>query len=513
MLHRLRKLGMTAKVLEAGGDVGGTWYWNKYPGARCDVESMHYSYSFDPDLEQQWEWTEKYPAQPEIHAYLRHVADRHDLRRDIVLNTRVTAARFDEASTRWTVRTDQGDELSARYCIMAVGCLSKPKTPEVPGLETFAGDVYHTAYWPEGGVDLAGKRVGVIGTGSSGTQAIPLLAAQADQLTVFQRTANFSLPAFNRPIDQQLVASIKADYPAVRQADRMSGFGVAVGTPTRSALEVSEAERQAAYQAGWDRGNLTGVLLTYTDLLTSEAANETAAEFVRGTIRKMVRDPARAEILCPRGYAFGTKRPCLDTGYYDTFNRDHVSLADLQTSPLTEITKKGVSTSERAYECDALVLATGFDAMTGALLAIDIAGRDGLPLREKWAAGPSSYLGVAVAGFPNLFTITGPGSPSVLSNMIVSIEQHVDWISDLLAALSERGHTVAEPDEVAEREWTDHVRVAGEATLYAKTASWYTGANVPGKPRVFMPYIGGVGTYRLKCDEVTASGYQGFALS
>ena len=299
MLHRLRKLGMTAKVLEAGGDVGGTWYWNKYPGARCDVESMHYSYSFDPDLEQQWEWTEKYPAQPEIHAYLRHVADRHDLRRDIVLNTRVTAARFDEASTRWTVRTDQGDELSARYCIMAVGCLSKPKTPEVPGLETFAGDVYHTAYWPEGGVDFTGRRVGVIGTGSSGTQAIPILAAQADQLTVFQRTANFSLPAFNRPIDQQLVASIKADYPAVRQADRMSGFGVAVGTPTRSALEVSEAERQAAYQAGWDRGNLTGVLLTYTDLLTSEAANETAAEFVRGTIRQMVRDPARAEVLCP----------------------------------------------------------------------------------------------------------------------------------------------------------------------------------------------------------------------
>lgn len=512
MLYKLRQIGMSAKVVEAGGDVGGTWYWNKYPGARCDVESMHYSYSFDPEFEQEWEWTEKYPSQPEIHSYIRHVAERHDLRKDVVLNTKVTSARFDEESSLWTVRTDQGDEVSARYCVMAVGCLSKSKTPEIPGLEKFTGDWYHTSHWPEEYVDFSGQRVGVIGTGSSGIQAIPVLAERAEHLTVFQRTANFSLPTFNGPIDQDLVAQIKAEYPKVRQEGRMSGFGIAVEAPTQSALEVDEDERHAKYEERWRRGNLTGVLQAYTDLLIDERANETAAEFVRSKIREVVDDPEKAEILSPEGYAFGTKRPCLDTGYYDTFNRDDVDLVDLRATPLVEITEKGVRTSEREFQFDSIVFATGFDAMTGALLDLDITGRAGFSLLEKWAEGPSTYLGLSTAGFPNLFIITGPGSPSVLSNMIVSIEQHVEWIADLLSYMSDQEFSLVEPTESAEKQWSDHVQECGEATLFTKTDSWYMGANVPGKPRVFMPYVGGVGPYRQKCDEVAANGYEGFAL-
>ncbi|MFC4001274.1 flavin-containing monooxygenase [Prauserella oleivorans] len=512
MLYKLRELGLSTTVIEAGGDIGGTWYWNRYPGARCDVESMHYSYSFDPELEQDWEWTEKYPSQPEILSYIHHVADKHDLRKDVVLETKVTSAYYDEDSATWTVQTDRGHEARARYCIMAVGCLSVPKTPEVPGLERFRGDWYHTCDWPESGVDFTGKRVGVIGTGSSGIQAIPIIAKQADELTVFQRTANFSLPTFNGPIDREMVAEIKANYREVREAGRRSGFGVAIDPPTKSALEVDEEERRRTYEERWQRGNLTGVLQAYTDLLADERANETAAEFVRGKIREIVKDPKKAEILSPKGYAFGTKRPCLDTGYYETFNNDHVHLVDLRETPLVEITDKGVRTSDREYEVDSLVLATGFDAMTGALLNIDIHGKGGITLKEKWAEGPMTYLGLGVSGFPNLFTITGPGSPSVLSNMIVSIEQHVEWIADLLDHMRKRELTSVEATEAAEKEWTDHVQECGEATLYTKTDSWYMGANVPGKPRVFMPYIGGVGAYREKCEQVAAQDYEGFAL-
>jgi cation diffusion facilitator CzcD-associated flavoprotein CzcO len=512
MLYKLRKLGFTARVFEAGSDVGGTWFWNKYPGARCDVESMHYSYSFDQDLEQEWEWSEKYPSQPEIYAYLRHVADRYDLRKDISLETRVTSAHFDEDTSRWTVRTDQGDEVSAQYCVLAVGCLSTSKTPEIPGLENFTGDWYHTGQWPEQDVDFSGQRVGVIGTGSSGIQAIPILAERADHLTVFQRTANFSLPAFNRPIDQDMVADIKANYPKIRQAGRESGFGIALPPPTQSAHEVTEDERTATYAERWDQGNLTGVLQAYTDLLVDKAANDTAADFVRSKIREMVKDPKKAEILSPKGYPFGTKRPCLDTGYYDTFNREDVDLVDLRATPLVEITEKGLRTTEREYEFDSLVFATGFDAMTGAFLAVDIKGKDGQSLQQKWADGPNSYLGVSTVGFPNLFTITGPGSPSVLSNMVVSIEQHVDWIGDLLAYMAEKELAAVEPTEEAEKEWSNHVQECGDATLFTQTDSWYMGANVPGKPRVFMPYVGGVGVYRQKCDEVAANDYEGFAL-
>lgn len=513
MLHKLRELGLSAVVYEAGGDVGGTWYWNRYPGARCDVESMHYSYSWDPELEQEWEWSEKYPAQPEIHAYLCHVADRHDLRKDIVFNTRVTAAHFDEATNRWAVTTDSGQEVDAQYVISAVGCLSTPKQPEIPGLESFQGDWYHTGLWPEEKIDFTGKRVGIIGTGSSGIQVIPEVAKEAAQLTVFQRTPNYCVPTYNGPIDKKLVEDIKKNYRAIREMATASGFGVPLPPPEKSALEVDPEERYAYYTQQWAKGSVTAVLTAYTDLLVDEAANETAAEFVRDRIREIVEDPELAETLCPKDHPFGTKRPTMGTDYYETYNRDNVSLVDLRRNPLVGITEKGVQTEGGEHEFDALVLATGFDAMTGPLLAMDIRGRDGLSLEEKWADGPHTYLGVAVSGFPNLFTITGPGSPSVLSNMPVSIEQHVEWISDLLDHMRQNGRAVVEADDVKEKEWTDLVREYANATLHMKANSWYLGANVPGKPRVFMVYTGGVAAYRETCEQIAQNGYEGFELT
>lgn len=513
MLHKLRGQGLSVRVYEAGDGVGGTWFWNRYPGARCDVESMEYSYSFSPELEQEWEWTEKYPTQPEILRYIEHVADRFDLRRDVVLRTRVASAVFDEDNGRWTVATEGGERVSAQFCIMATGCLSTSKTPEIPGLETFEGSWYHTGHWPHEGVDFTGLRVGVVGTGSSGIQSIPLIAEQAEHLTVFQRTPNFAMPAGNRPLDAEQQAELKARYPEHRQAARESGFGIPVPLPTQSALEVDPAERERAYQAGWDKGSLVSILLSYTDTIVDKAANDTAAEFVRNKIREMVHDPETAEALCPNDHPFGTKRPCLDTNYFATFNRPNVALVDVRRTPLQEITPTGLRTSDREFAFDALVFATGFDAMTGALTSVDIRGRDGVRLAERWAEGPRAYLGLGVAGFPNLFTITGPGSPSVLSNMMVSIEQHVEWISDCVAFLRERGHTTIEATEDAQDAWVQHVQDAGNMTLYPTANSWYMGANVEGKPRVFMPYIGGVGVYRQKCDDVAAKGYEGFALA
>ncbi|GEL17266.1 flavin-containing monooxygenase [Pseudonocardia asaccharolytica] len=511
-LYRLRELGFTTRVLEAADGVGGTWYWNRYPGARCDVESMSYSYSFSPELEQEWTWTEKYPTQPEILGYVNHVADRFDLRRDITFNTRVTTAHYDEARRQWRVETDTGESIDSRYLIMATGCLSTSKLPEIPGLERFQGPTYHTGHWPHEGVDFSGMNVGVIGTGSSGIQSIPIFAEQAATLTVFQRTPNFSMPAGNRPLSEDEIAEMKANYRDWREAQRTSGFGVPVPLPTKSALEASEEERNAVYQAGWDKGNLVAILTAYTDSITDKASNDTAAEFVRRKIRETVTDPEVAETLCPTSYPFGTKRPCLDTGYYETFNKPHVSLVDLRKTPLVEMTERGVRTSEREYEFDAVVFATGFDAMTGTLGAIDIRGKGGVALKEKWAEGPRSYLGLTVAGFPNLFTITGPSSPSVLSNMIVSIEQHVDWVSDCLAYLRERGLAEIDATVEAEDAWVAHVEEVGNATLYPTADSWYMGSNVPGKPRVFMAYIGGVGVYRQLCDEIAAKGYEDFAL-
>jgi cyclohexanone monooxygenase len=512
MLHRLRGLGISARVYEAGDGIGGTWYWNRYPGARCDVESMDYSYSFSDELQQEWQWTERYASQPEILRYINHVADRFDLRRDVRLSTPVTAAVFDEATHRWAVSTDRGERVSAQFCVMATGCLSTAQVPRFEGLETFQGKRYHTGHWPHEGVDFTGQRVGVIGTGSSAIQSIPIIAEQAAHLFVFQRTPNFSVPARNARLDPDFERSVKANYAEYRRVARESRVGFVVERSEASALAVTPDERQREYEKRWGRGGL-GFTATYMDLLISKDANDTAAEFCRAKIREAVRDTSVAEALVPKHYPVGTKRMCVDTGYYDTFNRDNVTLIDLRQTPIEAITPTGLRTRDEAYALDSLVFATGFDAMTGALLSIDIRGRAGQPLRQKWAEGPRTYLGLAVAGFPNLFAVTGPGSPSVLSNMIVSIEQHVDWIADCLAYLRAHDRTAIEATVAAEDTWVGHVNEVGHATLYPLANSWYMGANIPGKPRIFMPYIGGVGTYRQICDDVAAKGYEGFALT
>lgn len=512
MLHRLRQLGLSVRVYEAGSGVGGTWFWNRYPGARCDIPSMDYSYSFSPELQDEWRWTERYATQPEILRYLEHVADRFDLRRDIQLGTRVTAAAFDEATSRWAIQTDGGARVSARFLIMATGCLSVAKTPDFKGLETFGGKRYHTSRWPHEGVDFTGQRVGVIGTGSSGVQVIPLVAEQASHLFVFQRTPSFSVPARNAPLDPAYEAQMKASYAEYRRKARETRAGILMEVNPKSALEVSPEEREREYQARWEQGG-TPFLATFSDVMRSREANETAAEFVRARIREAVRDPAVAEALCPRGYPLGTRRLCVDTRYYETYNRDNVTLVDVRASPIEEVTPRGLRTRSAEYELDSLVLATGFDAMTGALTSIDIRGRGGALLRQRWADGPRTYLGLAIAGFPNLFTITGPGSPSVFSNAIVSIEQHVEWISDCIAYLRERRVERIEATAEAEDRWVSHAREVADGTLYPLANSWYIGANIPGKPRVLMPYAGGVGAYRKRCEEIAARGYEGFALS
>ncbi len=511
MLHRLRGFGFSVRVLEAGGGVGGTWYWNRYPGARCDVESMQYSYQFSDALQQDWEWSERYAPQPEILRYAEHVADRFDLRRDIRFETTVTAARFDEDGRRWTVETDAGGTLTARYLVMATGCLSAPNTPTFKGLDDFAGRRFHTGYWPPAGVDFTGRRVGVIGTGSSAVQSIPLIAEQAAHLHVFQRTPNYAVPAHNAPLDPEDVRRVKADYAGLRARARAMPPAFDYVFNPRSALEVSDDERRRVYEARWADGGL-GFMGAFGDLLLDEAANETAAAFVRGKIREIVRDPAVAQRLSPDN-VIGCKRLCVDTGYYATYNRSNVTLVDVGETPIDRITATGLAVAGRAYEFDDLVLATGFDAMTGALLRIDIAGRGGRRLQDKWHGGPRTYLGLAIAGFPNLFTITGPGSPSVLTNMLPSIEQHVEWIADCLVHQRDRGHDVIEAETAAEDAWVQHVNDTADLSLRSTCSSWYVGANVPGKPRVFMPYIGGFPTYVDKCDTVAANGYEGFALA
>src|SRR5215469_8227520 len=511
-LYRLRQLGLCTRIIEAADGVGGTWFWNRYPGARCDVQSLSYSYSFSPELEQDWEWTEKYPTQPEILRYLNHVADRFDLTRDITFGTRVLSAHYDDATARWTLRTDKGKTFAAQFLVMATGCLSASKLPEIPGLERYRGRTHHTAKWGKDEIRFDGLRVGVIGTGSSSIQSIPIIAEQAADLTVFQRTPNFSMPAGNRPLEPDEVAEMKASYRAWREKQRTSRAGIPTPEATELALAVSPDERAARYQAAWEKGDLVSLGGCFVDILVDPAANETAAEFIRSKIRAVVHDPELAEALSPRSFPFGTKRPCLDTDYYATFNRPNVHLVDLRKTPLVEFTEAGLRTSAAEYEFDAIVFATGFDAMTGALAAIDIRNGNGVTLSSQWTAGPRTYLGVAMAGFPNLFTITGPGSPSVLSNMVVSIEQHVEWISDLIAYLGKHGYVAAEATADAEEEWVRHVAEVGSLTLFPRANSWYMGANVPGKPRVFLPYIGGVGVFRQKCDEVAAIDYEGFRL-
>jgi cyclohexanone monooxygenase len=511
--HRLRQLGLTIQGYEAAADVGGTWWWNRYPGARCDVESLDYCYSFSPELEQEWNWSERYATQPEILRYLSHVADRFDLRRDVMFETRMTAATWDAAARRWDIDTDRDDRVSARFLIMATGCLSAAKDPEISGVGTFRGSTFHTGRWPHDGVDFTGRRVGVIGTGSSGIQSIPLLAREAAHLTVFQRTPNFTMPAKNAPLDAALACARKERALEHRQAMRESRAGVVVPVPEFSALHVDADARETMYVQGWESGTLYGMVAAFNDLLVNRDANETAAEFVRARIRAVVRDPDVAERLSPRNHPFGTKRPCLDTDYYATYNRDDVTLVDVRATPIVAITPTGIRTTDDEYELDDIVFATGFDAMTGPLLRPDITGAGGMRLRDKWAAGPRTYLGVATAGFPNLFIVTGPGSPSVLVNMAVAIEQHVDWIADCIAYLRERDYASIDATREAEDTWVEHVNALADKTLFPTANSWYMGANVPGKPRVFMPYIGGLPAYTRACESIAADGYRGFELS
>jgi len=511
MLYRLRNLGFSVRVYEAGSGVGGTWYWNRYPGARCDVESVQYSYQFSEALQQEWNWSERYATQPEILRYANSVADRFDLRKDIQLDTRVNAATFDTERRRWTLVFADGSEVVARFCIMATGCLSATNTPQFPGLDSFRGTVYHTGHWPHEKVDFTGQRVGVIGTGSSAIQSIPLIAQEAKHLFVFQRTPHYTVPAHNAVLEPEYTRKVKAEYPAMRSRAKQMFAGIDLRLNDRSALQVSEADRQREYEARWAYGGVS-FMGAFNDLLFDPDSNTTAAEFVRAKIREIVRDPALAEALSPR-YVIGCKRLCVDTGYYDTFNRPNVTLVDVSRSSIEAITPQGVQVAGKVYDLDSLVLATGFDAMTGALTRIDIRGTGGEALRDKWHGGPRAYLGLMTAGFPNLFTITGPGSPSVLTNMLPSIEQHVDWIADCLVYLRSRRMTQIEPTLEAENEWVAHVNEVAGTNLRSTCSSWYVGANVPGKPRVFMPYIGGFPAYLQKVNEVVAAGYRGFAMS
>jgi cyclohexanone monooxygenase len=507
MLHKLRELGVSVQGFEAGDGVGGTWYWNRYPGARCDVPSLFYSYTWDDALQKEWRWSEKYAAQPEILAYANHVADRHDIRPLIAFETRVISATFDETADRWTVVTDRGDELAARWLVMATGCLSTPRAPAIPGVETFAGETYHTGGWPHEGVDFTGKTVAVIGTGSSGIQSIPQIAAQADHVTVFQRTANYSVPANNTPLTDKDIEDFWKLYPDY--IAMVKGPGMGFGGNPANALAATPEERRQRFEEFWGVGG-AGFLAAWGGIITDIDVNTEAADFVREQIGRTVKDPKTAEALKPNDHPIGTKRICVDIDYFETYNRPNVTLVNLKATPIEEITANAVRTSEATYPVDAIVFATGFDAMTGTLLAIDPKGVGGRSLKEAWAEGPKAYLGLAVAGFPNMFIVTGPGSPSVLSNMINSIEQHVEWIIDCVGYMRERGLTRIAADPEKQEAWVAHVRRVADKTLFPRAASWYMGANIPGKPRVFMPYIGS--GYRKKCAEVAAAGYEGFEL-
>lgn len=513
MLHRLREQGLSVRVYEAGGDVGGVWYWNRYPGARCDVESIYYNYTFSEELLQEWTWTSRYPDQPSILRYLNHVADRFSLRSGIRFDTRVISAHYDEDSGRWIIATDDGHIVSAEYFISGVGCLSSSNTPDFKGLSTFEGERYHTGTWPHQPVDFTGKRVGVIGTGSSGIQAIPLIAEQAKHLYVFQRTPQYTSPAHNRSYDDAYIRETKANFPAIKAKLLQSWAGTNIKpAPARQALAETPEERARSYQAAWDEGGwING---GYKDLMTSVQANETLGEFLRGKIRGLVRDPEVADKLMPH-YLYGAKRPVIDTGYYVTYNRDNVSLVDVKAAPIVEITPRGLRTAQGEYGLDAIVFATGYDAITGPLFRIDIRGRSGVSLKDKWENGGRirTLLGIASAGFPNFFMITGPQSPSVLTNMVLSIEQHVEWISDCIRHLRKHSIGHIEATHSAEDAWSKHVKDVADVTLFPRGESWYNGANIEGKTMPFPIYVGGVPAYREACSKVAESGYEGFVLT
>jgi len=512
-IKSIRDAGFQVKAFEAGDGVGGTWYWNRYPGARVDLECWDYSYSFDPTLQDEWDWPERYPTSAELMRYLNHVADRYDLKRHIQFKVKVLSASFDEKESVWSIHTSDGATVRARFFVPATGVLSVPKPPEIPGLEDFQGESFHTGRWPHQPVDLSDKRVGVIGTGSSGVQVIQALAGKVKHLTVFQRTPVFVVPAKNHPLTPEMRARVRATYDERRVISRLTRFGIAVPMPSDSALDATQQERQKKYENAWENSQLLGFRMCFGDILSNQQANETVAEFIRGKIRETVKDPKTAQKLLPYGFPFGTKRPCLGDTYYEIFNRDDVTLVALKDTPIKRIAANGVETTEGMHELDCLVYATGYDALTGALTSIDVRGLNGRKLNDKWEDGARAYLGLVTSGFPNLFTVTGPGSPGPLANMSMSIEQHVEWITRCMVYLRDHGIDRIDADPQAERDWMEHVQEVVSRTLYLKANSWYLGANVPGKPQVFLPYLGGHGTYRKKCDDVAAAGYEGFILS
>ena len=512
-IYKLRSMGLAVHGFEAASDVGGTWWWNCYPGARCDVESLDYCYAFDEALLDEWKWSERFATQPEVLRYADHVADRYGLREHITFSARVNGCTWHEEQRLWTVTTENGDEVRARFLIAATGCLSKPNRPDLPGLDDFAGEVLFTQAWPHEGYDLSGKRVGVIGTGSSGIQTIPVIAREVEHLTVFQRTANFTLPAVNRPIFPEYEAEIRADYLGHRREILQNRAASVKQTIADSAFDLTDEEREAAYEAKWQRGGAGGIPVLFADSLTNPAANEEAARFVRRKISEIVDNPETAEALTPRDHPIATKRICLDTDYYATFNRPNVTLVDLKKTPIERVSTDAIRTTDATYPLDVLIFATGFDAMTGPLRAMNVRGIGGHTIEEAWADGPRTWLGLMVAGFPNLFTITGPGSPSVIVNMIPAIEQHVNWVADLIAHMRKTGQTRVEPLDAAQEEWVNEVRRVAEATLYPLANSWYNGDNIAGKPRMFMAYLGGYPAYAQHCEEIAAAGYSGLELA
>lgn len=512
LVYRLRKMGFSVRCIESASDVGGTWYWNRYPGARCDVPSLEYSFKFDQQLQQDWEWPERYSAQAEILEYAKHVADRFDLRRDITFNTKVESAHYDKEAMHWNVATSNGETLTAQFCIMASGALSSTNYPDIKGIQNFKGDLYHTGAWPQDGqIDFSDKRVGIIGTGSSGIQAIPILAEQAGHLHVFQRTPQYAIPSRNKPMDKDEELEVKANYKAFR--DKIYRLPGAVLRPenVKSVTEVSPEEIDEIMEKAWQRGG-TGYLRAFSDLMENEEKNQVASQFAKKKIREIVKDPEVLEMLMP-DYPIGCKRIVLDTEYFQTYNRDNVTLVDVGDHPIEEITEKGIVTNGVEYELDCIIFATGYDAMTGALTRIDIRGRNGASVKETWKDGPQAFLGLAVNGFPNMFTICGPGSPSVLANVVTHIEQNVEWVTDCMAYMRDNGKISAEVTREAELEWSAHVAELGNASLFAQCNSWYVGANIPGKPRVFLAYAGGFPPYCDKCDEITAEGYREFNMT
>ncbi|HWO95535.1 MAG TPA: NAD(P)/FAD-dependent oxidoreductase [Bacillus sp. (in: firmicutes)] len=513
MLHRLREAGFSTRVYEAGDGVGGVWYWNRYPGARCDSESIYYNYTFSEEIYKGWTWTSRYPEQPEILRYLNYVADTLDLPEDIQFETRILSVHYDEENRQWKIETNNGDRITAKYFITGVGCISASNIPKIKGIDSFKGEWYHTGHWPHKKVDFKGKKVGIIGTGSSGIQAIPVLAKEAKHLTVFQRTPQYSVPARNEPYTPEYVQKAKENFHEIKQKLRESLSGISLNQSNVSALTATPQEREKIYEELWKKGGPAILSESYNDLLINEEANESAADFVRKKIREIVKDPDLAEKLTPT-YYFATKRIVLDTDYFETYNRDNVTLVDVKKAPIEEVTPKGVKTTEEEYDLDVLIFATGFDGMTGPLLKMDIRGKEGVSLREKWDNGSQTrtYLGLANAGFPNFFMITGPESPSVLGNMPVAIEQHVEWIADCIEYLRNNGIDTIEATMEAEEKWSNHCREMAESTLYTKTDSWYTGGNIEGKPRGFLIYVGGYGPYRKICEEIAEKGYEGFTL-